>query len=69
MNSLALRSEPCAEQVHCTDDELVVVLTDGVRYPFRLRGFHVWPMRLRVSAQSMKFSETGVGKPTRWLPC
>jgi hypothetical protein len=29
MNTLALRSEPRAEHVHCTDDELVVVLMDG----------------------------------------
>lgn len=29
MNSLALKSEPRAEHVHCTEDELVVVLTDG----------------------------------------
>jgi hypothetical protein len=29
MSILALRSEPRAEHVHCTDDELVVVLMDG----------------------------------------
>ncbi len=29
MNSLALKSEPRAEHAHCTEDELVVVLTDG----------------------------------------
>jgi hypothetical protein len=64
MNSLALKSEPRAEHVHCTEDELVVVLTDGRTLSVPL----AWFPRLANSSarQRAKYELLGNGSGIRW---
>jgi hypothetical protein len=64
MNSLALRSEPRAQHVHCTQDELVVVLTDGRTLSVPLAWF---PRLANASArQRSKFELLGDGSGMHW---
>jgi hypothetical protein len=64
MNSLALKSEPRAEHVHCTEDELVVVLTDGRTLSVPLAWF---PRLANASArQRSKYELLGNGSGMHW---
>lgn len=64
MNTSALKSEPRAEHVHCTEDELVVVLTDGRTLSVPLAWF---PRLARASArQRSKFEFLGNGSGVHW---
>jgi hypothetical protein len=64
MNSLALKSEPRAEYVHCTKDELVVVLTDGRTLSVPLAWF---PRLANASArQRSKYELLGNGSGMHW---
>lgn len=64
MNSLALKSEPRAEHVHCTEDELVVVLTDGRTLSVPLAWF---PRLAGASArQRAKYELLGNGSGIHW---
>ncbi len=64
MNTLALRSEPRAERVHCTEDELVVVLTDGRTLSVPLAWF---PRLVSASArQRSKYELLGNGSGIHW---
>lgn len=64
MSSLALKSEPRAEHVHCTEDELVVVLTDGRTLSVPLAWF---PRLANASArQRSKYELLGNGSGIHW---
>lgn len=64
MSTLALKSEPRAEHVHCTEDELVVVLTDGRSLSVPLAWF---PRLANASArQRSKFELLGSGSGVHW---
>lgn len=64
MSSLALNSEPRAERVHCTDDELVVVLADGRTLSVPLAWF---PRLANASArQRSKYEFLGNGSGIHW---
>lgn len=64
MSSLALKNEPRAEQVHCTEDELVVVLTDGRTLSVPLAWF---PRLANASArQRSKYEFLGDGSGVHW---
>lgn len=64
MNSSALKSEPRAERVRCTEDELVVVLTDGRRLSVPLAWF---PRLANASArQRSKYEFLGNGSGVHW---
>jgi len=64
MSSLALKSEPRAEQVRCTDDELVVVLTDGRTLSVPLAWF---PRLAHASTrQRSKYELLGNGSGIHW---
>lgn len=64
MNSLALKSEPRADHVHCTADELVVVLTDGRTLTVPLAWF---PRLVNASArQRSKYELLGNGSGIHW---
>ena len=64
MNSLALKSEPRAEHVHCTEDELVVALTDGRTLSVPLAWF---PRLANASArQRSKYELLGNGSGMHW---
>ena len=64
MSSLALKSEPRAEHVHCTEDELVVVLTDGRTLSVPLAWF---PRLANASArQRSKYELLGNGSGMHW---
>lgn len=64
MNSLALKSEPRAEHVHCTEDELVVVLTDGRTLSVPLAWF---PRLANASARQRSKNELlGNGSGIHW---
>ena len=64
MSSLALKSEPRAEHVHCTEDELVVVLTDGRTLSVPLAWF---PRLASASArQRSKYELLGNGSGVHW---
>ncbi len=64
MNSLALKSEPRAENVHCTEDELVIVLTDGRTLSVPLAWF---PRLANASArQRSKYELLGDGGGIHW---
>lgn len=64
MNSLALKSEPRAQDVHCTADELVVILTDGRTLSVPLAWF---PRLANASArQRSKYELLGNGSGIHW---
>lgn len=64
MSSLALEFEPRAEHVECTDDELVVVLTDGRTLSVPLAWF---PRLVSASAQQRAQHELlGDGSGIHW---
>ena len=64
MGSLALKSEPRAERIHCTEDELVVVLTDGRTLAVPLAWF---PRLANASArQRSKHELLGNGSGIHW---
>jgi hypothetical protein len=64
MSSLALKSEPRAEHVHCTEDELVVALTDGRTLFVPLAWF---PRLANASArQRSKYELLGNGSGIHW---
>ena len=64
MNSLALKSDPRAQAVHCTEDELVVVLTDGRTLSVPLAWF---PRLVNASArQRSKYELLGNGSGIHW---
>jgi hypothetical protein len=64
MSSLALKSDPRAEHVHCTNDELVVVLTDGRTLSVPLAWF---PRLANASVrQRSKFQLLGDGAGIHW---
>jgi hypothetical protein len=64
MSSLALQVDPCAEQVHCTDDELVVILTDGRTLSVPLAWF---PRLASASAQQRaQYELLGDGSGIHW---
>ena len=64
MSPLALKGEPRAEHVHCTDDELVVVLTDGRTLSVPL----AWFPRLANAPvrQRSKYEFLGNGSGIHW---
>lgn len=64
MSPLALLVDPCAEQVHCTDDELVVTLTDGRTLSVPLAWF---PRLVQASAQQRaQYELLGDGSGIHW---
>jgi hypothetical protein len=64
MSSLALQVEPRAEHVRCTDDELIVVLTDGRTLSVPLAWF---PRLVNASAQQRAQHELlGDGSGIHW---
>lgn len=64
MNSSVLKSEPRAEHVHCTADELVVVLTDGRTLSVPLAWF---PRLVNASVrQRSKYELLGDGSGIHW---
>lgn len=64
MSSLALQVEPRAEHVQCTDDELVVVLTDGRTLSVPLAWF---PRLVKASAQQRdQYELLGDGSGIHW---
>lgn len=64
MSSLALQVEPRAEHVQCTDDELVVALTDGRTLSVPLAWF---PRLASASAQQRDQLELlGDGSGIHW---
>ena len=64
MSSLALQDDPHAEHVHCTDDELVVALTDGRTLSVPL----TWFPRLANARPEdrAKFELLGDGQGIHW---
>lgn len=64
MNSLALKSDPRAEHIRCTEDELVVVLTDGRTLTVPL----AWFPRLANATirQRSKYELLGNGSGMHW---
>ena len=64
MNSLALKSEPLAAHVQCTDDELVVALTDGRTLTVPLAWF---PRLANASVRHRsKYELLGNGSGVHW---
>lgn len=64
MNSLALRIEPLAEQVHCTEHELVVMLADGRSISVPLAWF---PRLAAASAEDrQRYELLGAGQGIHW---
>jgi hypothetical protein len=64
MSSLALQIEPRAEHVHCTDDELVVGLTDGRTLSIPLAWF---PRLVNAPPQARaEFKLLGDGQGIHW---
>lgn len=64
MSSLALQVEPHAEQVRCTDDELIVVLTDGRSISVPLAWF---PRLVNASMQQRaQYELLGDGSGIHW---
>lgn len=64
MSSLALEVEPRAEHVQCTEDELIVVLTDGRTLSVPLAWF---PRLVNASAQQRAQHELlGDGTGIHW---
>lgn len=64
MSSLALQVDPRAEQVQCTDDELVVSLTDGRTLSVPLAWF---PRLVNASAQQRaQYELLGDGNGIHW---
>jgi hypothetical protein len=64
MNSLALQTEPRAEHVRCTDDELIVTMTDGRVLSAPLAWF---PRLAGASAQARAtFELMGDGQGIHW---
>ena len=64
MNSSALQIEPRAKHVHCTDDELVVALSDGRTLSVPL----TWFPRLASAtpAARSRFELLGKGQGIHW---
>jgi hypothetical protein len=64
MSSLAFPVEPGAERVHCTDDELVVTLTDGRTLSVPL----IWFPRLADASvqQRAQYELLGDGSGIHW---
>lgn len=64
MSSLALQSDPRAEHVQCTDDELVVILTDGRTLSVPL----AWFPRLASASvqQRAEYELLGDGSGIHW---
>jgi hypothetical protein len=64
MSFCKIKSEPRAEHVHCTDDELVVALTDGRTLAVPLAWF---PRLANASAQQRaQYELLGDGSGVHW---